>query len=76
MLKQVEIHGQRFELYTPDGGRTWASNPRSIVAFRRRREQAVAELRKKLELIDDDVLSFDPDDTYQVDFSNGSAGRF
>jgi hypothetical protein len=31
MLKQVEIKGQRFELYSVDDGRTWSSNPRSLV---------------------------------------------
>ena len=25
MIKQIEIHGQCFELYSPDDGRTWSS---------------------------------------------------
>lgn len=33
MLKQIEIKGQRFELYGADKGRTWSSNPRSLVAL-------------------------------------------
>jgi hypothetical protein len=27
MIKQIEIHGQCFELYSPDDGRTWSSSP-------------------------------------------------
>jgi hypothetical protein len=27
MTKQIEIHGQRVELYSPDKGRTWSSSP-------------------------------------------------
>jgi hypothetical protein len=33
MIKQIEIHGQRIELYSPHKGRTWSSNPQSIVAY-------------------------------------------
>jgi hypothetical protein len=38
MLKQIEICGQRFELYSPDKGRTWSSSPRSIVAYGQRKK--------------------------------------
>jgi hypothetical protein len=38
MIKQIEIHGQCFELYSPDDGRTWSSSPQSIVAYGRRIE--------------------------------------
>lgn len=51
MIKQVEIHGQRFELYSPDDGWTWSSSPQSIVSYRRRRKSLRAELQKRLELI-------------------------
>ena len=31
MVKQIDIYGQRFELYSPDEGRIWSSDPRSII---------------------------------------------
>ena len=52
MIKQIEIHGQRFELYSPDEGRTWSSSPRSIVAYRRRKKKLRLELQKRFERID------------------------
>jgi hypothetical protein len=51
MIKQIEIHGQRFELYSPDGGRTWSSSPQSIVAYGRRKRRLRLELQKRFELI-------------------------
>lgn len=51
MIKQIEIHGQRFELYSPDNGRTWSSSPHSIVAFGRRKKKLRMELQKRFELI-------------------------
>jgi len=51
MIKQIEIHGQRFELYSPDGGRTWSSSPQSIVAYERRKTMLRLALQKRFELI-------------------------
>lgn len=33
MKKTIDIHGQRVELYSVDEGRTWSSNPQSVVAY-------------------------------------------
>jgi hypothetical protein len=50
VIKQIEIHGQCFDLYL-DGGRTWSSSPESIVAYGRRQKKLCLELQKKFELI-------------------------
>jgi hypothetical protein len=60
MLKQIEIKRQRFEHYSPDQGRTWLSNPRSRVAYGRRKKTARWELQKSFEHIGD-VPDPDPD---------------
>jgi hypothetical protein len=52
MMKQIEIHGQRLELYSPDKGRTWSSSPQSIVAYGRRKKMLRLELQKRFERID------------------------
>jgi hypothetical protein len=72
MLKQIEVHGQRFELYTPDGGRTWASSPRSIVAFRRRQERVRAELRRRLEQLEEEIPGLDTDYLCHLEFPKHS----
>ena len=51
MIKQIEIHGQCFELYSPDDGRTWSSSPQSIVAYGRRKKMLRLQLQKRFELI-------------------------
>jgi len=51
MTKQIEIHGQRIELYSPDKGRTWSSSPQSIVAYGQRKKMLRLELQKKFERI-------------------------
>jgi hypothetical protein len=51
VIKQIAIHGQRFELYSPDNGRTWSSSPQSIVAYGRRKKKLRMELQKRFELI-------------------------
>jgi hypothetical protein len=51
MIKQIEIHGQCFELYSPDDGRTWSSSPQSIVAYGRRKKMLRLELQERFELI-------------------------
>ena len=45
MIKQIEIHGQRIELYSPDQGRTWSSNPRAIVAYGQRKKTLRLDLQ-------------------------------
>ncbi len=60
MLKQIELHGRRFEFCSTDGGRTWSSDPRSLIAFRKRQERARAELRKRFEEVDEDMFNPDP----------------
>ncbi|MBI4526142.1 MAG: hypothetical protein HY695_20275 [Deltaproteobacteria bacterium] len=67
MLKQVEIHGQAFELYSPDGGRTWSSSPQALVAFRRRQEKARATLRKRIAMIEEEIPDPDPDCLFEID---------
>jgi hypothetical protein len=60
MLKQIEIKGQRFELFSPDRGRTWSSHPRSLVAYGRRKKTARWDLQKSFEHIGD-ISDPDPD---------------
>jgi hypothetical protein len=52
MIKQIEIHGQRVKLYSPDKGRTWSSSPQSIIAYGQRKKMLRLELQKRFELID------------------------
>jgi hypothetical protein len=52
MIKQIEIHGQRFELYSPDDGRTWSSSPQAIVAYGRRKKILRLAVQKRFERID------------------------
>ena len=51
MTKQIEIHGQRVELYSPDKGHTWSSSPQSIVAYGQRKKMLRLELQKRFERI-------------------------
>jgi len=51
VIKQIEIHGQCFELYSPDDGHTWSSSPQSIVAYERRKKMLRLQLQKRFELI-------------------------
>ena len=52
MTKQIEIHGQRVQLYSLDEGRTWSSSPQSIVAYGQRKKMLRLELQKRFERID------------------------
>ncbi len=52
MTKQIEIHGQRVQLYSLDEGRTWSSSPQSIVAYGQRKTMLRLELQKSFERID------------------------
>ena len=53
MMKQIEIHGQRVELYSPDKGRTWSSSPQSLVAYGQRKTMLRLELQKGFERIEE-----------------------
>lgn len=66
MMKQIEVHGQRFELYSLDEGRTWSSNPQSIVAYRRRKELSRLELQNSFARIDE-MRDLDPDNFSEFD---------
>jgi hypothetical protein len=52
MTKQIEIHGQRVQLYSLDKGHTWSSSPQSIVAFGQRKTMLRLELQKRFERVD------------------------
>lgn len=52
MKKKIEIHGQRVELYSIDGGLTWSSNPQSIVAYGQRKDTLRMELKQRFAQID------------------------
>ena len=49
MTKQIDIHGQRVQLYSLDEGRTWSSSPQSIGAFKQRKTMLRLELQKSFE---------------------------
>ena len=66
MLKQIEICGQRFELYSPDQGRTWSSSPRSNVAYGQRKKMLRLELQKRFERIDE-MQDPDPDNITELE---------
>jgi hypothetical protein len=53
MMKQIEIHGQRVALYSPDKGRTWSSSPQSIVAYGQRKTMLRLELQKRFARLDE-----------------------
>ena len=60
MLKQVEIKGQSFELYSADQGRTWSSSARSLVAYERRKKTARSKLQESFQHISE-MQDADPD---------------
>ena len=62
MTKQVDIHGQRVQLYSPDNGRTWSSSAQSILAYRQRQTMLRLALQKTFQRIDEGVQ--DPDTHY------------
>ncbi|HEY3303088.1 MAG TPA: hypothetical protein VGL70_06085 [Candidatus Binatia bacterium] len=65
MLKQIEIKGQRLELYSPDKGRSWSSDARSLVAYGRRKKTARSELQKSFEYIGE-IQDLDPDSLSEI----------
>jgi hypothetical protein len=52
MKKTIDVHGQRVELYSVDEGRTWSSNPQSVVAYEQRQEILRLEIQQKFARID------------------------
>jgi hypothetical protein len=65
MTKQIEIHGQRVQLFSLDEGHTWSSSPQSIVAYGQRKTMLRLELQKRFERIDG---MQDPDPNSIVEF--------
>ena len=66
MMKQIEVHGRRVKLYSPDGGRTWSSNPQPIVAYVQRKELLRLELQNRFARIDE-MRDLDPDNFSELD---------
>jgi hypothetical protein len=75
MLKQVELQGKRFEFCSVDGGRTWSSDPRALIAYKRRRERARADLRKMFEHVVDDAAEPEPESICEVNLHSDSSIR-
>ena len=67
MMKQIEIHGQRIELYSPDKGRTWSSSSQSIVAYGQRKQMLRYDLQKRFKRIDD-IQDPDPNNPMRLRF--------
>lgn len=74
MLKQIEVYGQRFEFCSLDGGRTWSSDLRSLVAYKRRRESACAAAQRALARMQEETSNLDPSDLYQLSLPKGLCG--
>jgi hypothetical protein len=53
MTKQIDLHGQRVQLYSPDKGRTWSSSPQSIIAYRQRKTMLRLEKQKQFKRLDE-----------------------
>ena len=66
MMKQIKVHGQRVELYSLDEGRTWSSNPQSIVAYGQRKKLLRLELQNSFARIDE-MQDLDPDNFSELD---------
>jgi len=74
MTKQIEIHGQRVQLYSFDDGRTWSSTPQSIVAYGQRKTMLRLELQKGFERIDG-MQEPDPNIVAEIEIPRGFIGR-
>ena len=74
MMKQIEIYGKRIEVYSPDKGRTWSSNPRSIVAYGQRKKTLRLELQKRFERIDE-MQDPDPNNFSELEIPRSLIGR-
>ena len=74
MMKKIENHRQRIELYSPDKGRTWSSNPRSIVAYGQRKKMLRLELQNGFERIDE-MQDPDPNNFSELEIPKSLIGR-
>jgi len=74
MMKQIEIHGQRVELYSPDKGRTWSSSPQSIVAYDQRKTMLRLELQKRFARIEE-MQDPDPNNIAELEIPMNLIGR-
>jgi hypothetical protein len=74
MMKQLEIHGQRVELYSLDDGHTWSSSPQSIVAYGQRKTMLRLELQKSFERIDE-MQDPDPNNFTELEIPLSLIGR-
>jgi len=75
MLKQVELQGKRFEFCSVDGGRTWSSDPRALIAYKRRRERARADLRKMFEQVVDEASEPEPESICEVNLQSDASTK-
>jgi hypothetical protein len=75
MTKQIEIHGQRIELYSSDKGRTWSSSPQSIVAYSQRKTMLRLELQKRFARIEEEIQDPDPNNFSELEIRMSSIGR-
>jgi hypothetical protein len=74
MMKQIEIHGQRVELYSPDKGSTWSSSPQSIVAYGQRKKMLRLDLQKRFERMDE-MQDPDPNNITELEIPMSLIGR-
>jgi hypothetical protein len=74
MMKQLEIHGQRVELYSLDDGHTWSSSPQSIVAYGQRKTMLRLELQKRFARIDE-MQDPDPNNIAELEIPMNLIGR-
>jgi len=74
MKKRIAIDGQRLELYSSDDGRTWTSNPQSIVAYGQCKEILRLELKQRFARIDA-RLEPEPYGYFCYEMPNRSTGR-
>jgi len=74
MMKQIDIHGQRVELYSLDKGRTWSSSPQSIVAYGQREKMLRLELQKRFARIDA-MQDPDPNNITELEIPMSFIGR-
>ena len=74
MTKQIEIQGQRVQLYSLDEGLTWSSSPQSIVAYGQRKTMLRLELQKRFARIDG-MQDPDPNNSSEFEISRNRIGR-
>jgi hypothetical protein len=74
MTKQIDIHGQRVQLYSLDEGHSWSSSPQSIVAYGQRKTMLRLELQKRFERIDE-MQDPNPNSISEFEISRSRIGR-